>query len=63
MLRPLLQAIRMLKFDSNIFETVIKVADARKTVSSTQQAALCLAIRGALKRILAQIVPFRMTIT
>lgn len=44
----------MLKFVSNIFETVIKVADARKTVSSTQQAALC----GNLKKDFGANCPF-----
>lgn len=40
----------MLKFDSNIYETVIKVADARKTVFSIQQAALCFAVSGDFKK-------------
>lgn len=40
----------MLKFGFNIFKTVLKVADARKTIFSIQQAAPCFAISGDLKR-------------
>ena len=40
----------MLKFDSNIFETVKKVADARKTVFSMQLADLCFAQSGEFKK-------------
>lgn len=40
----------MLKCSFDIFQTVLKVADARKTIFSIQQAALCFAISRDLKR-------------